>query len=231
MNLFLIILLVLVVAISLSQLGIIIFFINFIKKNELMDGAVKDVQEKSAAVITDAVSRANDVVAKAEEAQLQKVSEQSSILASLTKTFEKKAQAVEENAEQNLTQAATSAQSSYNQLVTDSQQTLQKLVSDDRKVLEEKTNQMINQSSTVFEQFMKQLSTEVRSQLQDEMAKAKQEVEVYKKERMETINEKVIDILEEVLLATLGKKLSLKDEGEFVFSALETAKKEHAFDA
>jgi hypothetical protein len=231
MNFFLVILLILTIAISLSQLGVILFFINFIKKNDLNEGAIKDVQEKSASVIINAVSKANDVVAKAEEAELKKVSEQSSILDSLTKTFEKKAQSFEESAEQNLSQSASQAQDSYSQFVTDSQQTLNKLVSDDRKVLEEKTNQMITQSSAVFEQFMTKLSGEVRTQLAGEMAKAKQEVDVYKKERMETINEKVIDILEEVLLATLGKKLSLKDEGEFVFQALETAKKEHAFDA
>lgn len=249
---FLLILLVIAVLISVSQLGVIFFFINFIKKNELHDGAIKDAQEKSAAVITQAVTKANEVVAEAEKAQMKKVEESASMISELSKQFEEKIEKVEETATSSLTQAAQSAetnltqsaksaetkmeeaaktaQTSYTEMINQSQTAMGKMMQDDKQVLESKMNEMIGQSNQMFQQFMAQLGNQMKAQLSGELAKAKTEVEEYKKERVATMNEKIIDILEEVLLTTLAKKLSLKDEGEFVFEALETAKKEHAFD-
>lgn len=236
----LIILLFIVIAVAVSQLGVILYFVNFIKKNQIPDGAIKDAQEKSASVIAEAVAKSNELVAKAQEEQIEKVTEESKKLDELAKQFEQTVNQLEEKTNSELTGTAkeasesleTVAQTSQKALETmasESQETLKTLVATDRKVLEEKTDTMINQSSQVFQQFMTQLSTQVREQLEGELDTAKKEIDIYKKERINTINEKIIDILEETLVATLGKKLSLKDEGEFVFQALETAKKEHVF--
>lgn len=236
----LIILLFVVIAVAVSQLGVILYFVNFIKKNQIPDGTIKDAQEKSASVIAEAVAKSNELVVKAQEEQIEKVSEESKKLDELAKQFEQTVNDLEAKTNSELTGTAkeasesleTVAQTSQKALETmanESQETLKTLVATDRKVLEEKTDTMINQSSQVFQQFMTQLSTQVREQLAGELDTAKKEIDIYKKERINTINEKIIDILEETLVATLGKKLSLKDEGEFVFQALETAKKEHVF--
>lgn len=236
----LIILLFIVIAVAVSQLGVILYFVNFIKKNQLHDGAIKDAQEKSASVIAAAVAKSNDLVAKAQEDQIEKVSEESKKLEDLAKQFEQTVNQLEQTTTSELTSTAKeatesletvaeSSEKTLQTLATDNQEALKNLVATDRKVLEEKTDSMINQSSQVFQQFMTQLSTQVREQLAGELDTAKKEIDMYKKERIGAINEKIIDILEETLVATLGKKLSLKDEGEFVFQALETAKKEHVF--
>ncbi len=81
----------------------------------------------------------------------------------------------------------------------------------------------------MFQNFMSDVAGQVRKEIDEEIKKANEAVDTYKSERLAAINTKVIDILEEVLLETLGKKLTLKDEGEFVYQALEQAKKEHAF--
>lgn len=236
----LIILLFFVVAVAVSQLGVILFLVSFIKKNQLHDGAIRDAQERSASVIYDAVTKSNDLVTQTQKSQLEKVAEESKKLEALSQEFEERVNSLEATTNKGLTDTAKEATESVEsvaqtsedtleQMAKQTQETLQNLVATDRKVLEEKTDVMINQSSQVFQQFMTQLSTQVRNQLAGELETAKEEVEVYKKERIATINEKIIDILEETLIATLGKKLSLKDEGEFVFQALETAKKEHVF--
>lgn len=236
----LIILLFVVIAVAVSQLGVILFLVSFIKKNQLHDSTIKDAQERSASVIADAVAKSNEVVTKAQEQSIEKVTEESKRLEELSKTFEATIDNLEATTTQELTSTAKEATDSLETMSAKSQQTfesvadatqktLDTLVQTDRKVLEEKTNQMITQSSQVFQQFMAQLSTQVRTQLAGELETAKKEIEVYKQERINAINEKIIDILEDTLLATLGKKLSLKDEGEFVFQALETAKKEHVF--
>lgn len=236
----LIILLFVVIALAVSQLGVILFFMNFLKKNQLHDGAIKDAQEKSVSVIAEAVAKSNDLVVKAHEGQIQKVNEESKKLEEISKSFESTVEKLEDTttqslnstaqeATQNLEEMASKSQATFESVALETQKTLDSLTQTNRKVLEEKTDKMIDQSSQVFQQFMTQLSSQVRDQLAGELDDAKKEIEVYKEERIAAINEKIIDILEETLLATLGKKLSLKDEGEFVFEALETAKKEHVF--
>lgn len=236
----LIVLLFFVIAVAVAQLGVILYFVNFIKKNQIPDESVKQAQEKSASVIAEAVAKSNDLVTKAQEEQIEKVTEESKKLEEIAKQFEQTVNQLEEKtnseltgtakeASESLENVAQTSQETLQTMAKESQETLKTLVATDRKVLEEKTDTMINQSSQVFQQFMTQLSTQVREQLAGELDTAKKEIDIYKQERINTINEKIIDILEETLVATLGKKLSLKDEGEFVFQALETAKKEHVF--
>ena len=235
---FLIILFFIVIAVAVSQFGVILFLANFIKKNQLHDGAIKEAQERSATVIADAVAKSNDIVVKAQQEQIEKVSTESKQLEDLANKFQQSISQLEQTTTKEISETVQEATESVEgvaktseetlaQFAKDTQQTFQNLVATDRKVLEEKTDIMINQSSQVFQQFMTQLSTQVRNQLAGELETAKKEIDTYKEERIKTINEKIIDILEETLVATLGKKLSLKDEGEFVFQALETAKKEH----
>ncbi len=247
----LLILLIITVAIAISQFGVILYFMNFIKKNELHDGAVKDAQTKSAAIILSAVDKANDVVAQAEKQELQKISDGAKSLETLTQNVQESLQSMGQKtqsdlshtadqaeqvlkqtaqaAEQAINKSSAEAQSSYTQFAQQTETTLQSLLTQDRTLLEQKTNQAIEQSSTMFQKFMGDVASQVRTEIDQEIKKANDAVDTYKAERLAAINTKVIDILEEVLLETLGKKLSLNDEGEFVYQALEQAKKEHAF--
>ena len=236
----LLVLLIVTVAIAISQFGVILYFLNFIKKNELHDGAVKEAQTKSAAIILDAVDKANEVVATAEKKELDKVTESSKALEALTQNVNQSLQDVSQKTQEEITKTAANAQqalqasskmaeSSYTQFAQKTETTLQSLLSQDKTLLEQKTNQAIEQSSSMFQNFMSDVAGQVRKEIDEEIKKANEAVDTYKSERLAAINTKVIDILEEVLLETLGKKLTLKDEGEFVYQALEQAKKEHAF--
>ena len=236
----LIILLIITVAIAISQFGVILYFFNFIKKNELSDGAVKEAQTKSSAIITDAVTKANKMVTEAETAELAKVTEESKNLETLTQNVAQSLKSMSDQTQQSLNQTAKSAEdalektskdaeTSYGDFMHQAESTLQSLLTQDRQLLEQKTNQAITETSGMFEGFMKEVAGQVRKEIDAEIDKANGAVEVYKNQRIAAINEKVVDILEEVLLETLGKKLSLKDEGEFVYQALEQAKKDRAF--
>jgi ElaB/YqjD/DUF883 family membrane-anchored ribosome-binding protein len=236
----LIILLIITVAIAISQFGIILYFLNFIKKNELHDGVVKEAQTKSAALIEEAVSKATELVTDAEKKSLSHVEESSKSIESLAAQVNKSLESMAGDAKVKLEKTAgvaentfkettANAQTTYDSFVKEAEASMKSMLSQDRQLLEQKTDQAITETSSMFQTFMKDVTTQVRKELDGEIKKANEAVEVYKTERLQAINEKVIDILEEVLLETLGKKLSLKDEGEFVYQALEQAKKEHAF--
>ena len=61
------------------------------------------------------------------------------------------------------------------------------------------------------------------------MQKARGEIDEYRIHRQKVMDEKIVDILEEVLALSIDKKLSLADQSDFIYKALEEAKKNHAF--
>ena len=61
------------------------------------------------------------------------------------------------------------------------------------------------------------------------MQKARQEIVEYRLHRQKVLDEKIVDILTEVLQKTIDKKLSLADQSDFIYKALEEAKNSHAF--
>jgi hypothetical protein len=73
------------------------------------------------------------------------------------------------------------------------------------------------------------LEAKVKGDVERELAKAAEEIEQYKANRMRVVDERIVDILEEVLRVALDKKMSLADQSELIYKALEDAKKEHSF--
>ena len=79
-------------------------------------------------------------------------------------------------------------------------------------------------------QFTADLESKVKSDVNKELSKVSEEIEVYKQNRMRIIDERVVDILEQVVRVALDKKLSLADQSDLIYKALDEAKHEHAFE-
>jgi len=77
--------------------------------------------------------------------------------------------------------------------------------------------------------FLKELETRTQTQVEQEIGSAKKLIEEYKQQRLEVVDENLIAILEKTLNITLGKKLTLSDQTQLIYEALEEAKKENFF--
>ena len=68
---------------------------------------------------------------------------------------------------------------------------------------------------------------ETRQMLASSYKKMEEEIEAYKKERLQRVDEKIFEILKEVSSKAIGKSLSLEDHEDVVIKALEDAKREN----
>jgi len=106
---------------------------------------------------------------------------------------------------------------------------VQKHLSDNSKSLNVKAASFLEHANQMLSSFTVQLQSEVKQQLTGEFAKARQQIEEYKRQRIQLLEDHIVDVLEDIVASTLSKKLSLSDQNEFIYKALEQALKEGVF--
>lgn len=105
---------------------------------------------------------------------------------------------------------------------------LEKTSSDTETAMLDSTKQRFNEMLLKFEQtlseFLSQTSEKSTTSIELEIRAARQLVETYKRQQLALIDENIVAMLEQTLSLVLSKKLSLKDETELIYEALEKAK-------
>lgn len=94
----------------------------------------------------------------------------------------------------------------------------EKEVTDFRKSLEQVTTDLRGEASVV-----------VGQRVDEEFAKAREEIKGYKEMREKEIDGKVDQILKQVVYEVVGKTLNNDDHRELILKSLEEAKKQHVF--
>jgi len=74
--------------------------------------------------------------------------------------------------------------------------------------------------------FMVQTAQQTTSSIELELKSTRQLIDTYKSEQLKLIDENIVAMMEKTLSIVLAKKLSLKDQLELVYEALEKAKVE-----
>lgn len=121
-------------------------------------------------------------------------------------------------------QSITAAQTQLIQFMQD----LQKRSEEFEVAGRESTEQRISQLFETFEQKLADfvLSTEQKTtqSLELELTAARNLIEAYKQQQLKLIDENIVAMMERTLNIVLAKKLSLKDQLELIYEALEKAK-------
>jgi|GEM_PF-4694035 hypothetical protein len=98
-----------------------------------------------------------------------------------------------------------------------------------QQALDGKVDEFFGKAQEMLGKFLKELETRTQTQVEQEIGSAKKLIEEYKQQRLEVVDENLIAILEKTLNITLGKKLTLSDQTQLIYEALEEAKKENFF--
>ncbi len=89
---------------------------------------------------------------------------------------------------------------------------------------EQKTNELFEKLETRLSDFLIQTEQKTISSIELELKATRQLIETYKNAQLKLIDENIIAMMEQTLNIVLGRKLSLKDQLELVYEALERAK-------
>jgi len=89
---------------------------------------------------------------------------------------------------------------------------------------EQRINQLFDRVENRLADFLVATEQKTTSSIELELKSARELVEAYKNEQLKLIDENIIAMMEQTLSLVLGKKLSLKDQIDLVYEALEKAK-------
>jgi len=189
------------------------------KENETTDA-------KSHSILYRAYRKAQTILGNAELEGIKVVADSKVAARSLEGKYEEELERVSQDLEKNFTQHVTEAEGEFvkflDELRTRSEQ--MQLLS------QEFTKQKVNE---IFERFEQNLtnfltSTEQKSvsAIELELRAARELINTYKIQQMALVDENIIAMLEKTLSLVLTKKLTLSDQVDLVYEALEKAKSE-----
>ena len=93
-----------------------------------------------------------------------------------------------------------------------------------RKSAEQRINQIFERLENKLSDFLIQTEQKTTTSIELELKATRELIETYKAQQLKLIDENIIAMMEQTIYLVLGKKLSLKDQLDLVYEALERAK-------
>ena len=193
------------------------------------DVLLEEGKAKTSSMLHRAIQQANKILITAELKGIQLISKQKLTGNDLTREFNSHLSTIEKALSQQLIRNAEHAEQSYNEFIATAEKTIKDHIVANEKMLGDKSTAMVAQTEALLGEFTRDLEKRVKEDIEKQMKEATGEIEQYKLTRMRVLDERIVDVLEEVLQAVLEKKLTINDQSDLVYKALEQAKKEHAF--
>ncbi len=237
-------LLVLTILFVITQATILLVFLRafreFKKSHNPDEEAVKKLRLKSEEILRGALERANLILASAQKKGVDIIAKEEKTGSTLSDEYSKHLGAVQESLQESFERTANDADKALEEYLTQVGKTVADHMDQNEKILSDKAAVMTEQARKALddmrgrtegsiEKLTKDTQEMVRSEIDKELAMAHDELTEYKARRMKMIDERIIQMLEDVIKVTLEKKLSLVEQSELVYRALEEAKRENAF--
>jgi len=197
---------------------------------EDVEGIVDETRHKSRSIIHRAIREANRMLITAELRGIRALARGKLTSKELTEQYQKNLANIEEALKAHFVESANKAEASYDTFIKLIEKTMNEQIARNEKLISDKADEMVKASQTQVANMVEDIHQKVKVQVDAEMEAAKNEIAQYKSSRIAVLDERIMDILEELLRIALEKKLSLADQSDLVYKALEEAKRENAFE-
>ena len=195
----------------------ILYLLERNRADHLEQNNLDQSQQKGWNIIHRAMQKAQNIVGTAEIEELKLTAESQMH----TKQVEK---ALEEQFKKQFQESAANLESSFktylNQLQTQSSQNESQLLESSKQ----RVNQMLSTLEQNLTEFLNQTSQKSTTSIELEIRSARQLIDSYKRQQLVLVDENIVAIIERTLSLILPKKISLNDQIELVYEALEKAK-------
>ena len=186
------------------------------------DKFLRDLKEKGWETLNQSIKKSQAVIGQAELEGIKVVAESQVE----TKKFE-------EEYSRNLSEALNvskqnivAAQASLLQFMQDLQKRSGEFEETQKKAGEQRINQLFERIESTLSNFLVQTAQKTTSSIELELKSTRQLIDTYKAEQLKLIDENILAMMEQTLSTVLAKNLSLKDQLDLVYEALEKAKVE-----
>jgi hypothetical protein len=216
-----------------TQIALFIFFVRafseFKKSHNPDEEALKRFRSKGEELLRDTIKKANTILATAEKKGVDILAKEESLGVELSEEYAKHLTAVESSIKEQFERSADNAEKSYNDFIVQVGHVVNEHIDQNEKLLAQKAQTMIDDARQVLDKVSADAREKVKAEVDKELDGARAEINDYKLRRMKIIDERIIQMLEDIIKVTLEKKLTLEEQSELVYRALEEAKKENAF--
>ena len=209
---------------SITQIILFLFLTG--KKSSKTSESDKPLEEKSAKILHDAIQKANKILVNAELKGIEYISRQKLESEKLFGSYKEQMEGVEGKLLERFSQSMLKMEKAFTEYMSQLEIKLHDEELKNQAVFHDKVTAMINNSQSALANFIVEINSKIKKQIDDELSNVKAEIEKYKQRRIDVINQNIVDILEKTLEETLGKKLSLDEHSEIILQALEQAKTE-----
>lgn len=177
------------------------------------DKFLNEIKEKGWQSLNQSIKKSQAIISEAELTGIKET-------ATMEMDFQKKfAESLEQSK-----QTITAAQNQLLNFMQDLQKRSQEFEEASKASGEQRINALFDRVESRLADFLVATEQKTTSSIELELKSARELVEAYKNEQIKLIDENIIAMMEQTLSLVLGKKLSLKDQMDLVYEALEKAK-------
>lgn len=216
----------LILPVAFTLVGALLLYLheyNLRKKAEREgDKFLENLKEKGWENLNASIKKSQDILGEAEIEGIKITAEERHKTLKVQEEFQK-------NLNESLNeskQAITAAQGQLLAFMQDLQKRSNEFEEAQKAAGEQRINQLFDRVEGRLSDFLIQTEQKTTSSIELELKSTRELIEAYKNEQLKLIDENIIAMMEQTLSLVLGKKLSLKDQLDLVYEALEKAKVE-----
>lgn len=183
---------------------------------------LQEIKEKGWKTLHDSIKKSEDILGQAELEEIKVVAGSKLETSKMEAEYAKNLSEALNISRQNI----NSAQAILLRFMQDLQDRSAEFEQASKAAGEQRINQLFNRVEERLSDFLIQTEQKTTSSIELELKSARQLVDTYKSEQFKLIDENIIAMMEQTLSIVLAKKLSLKDQLDLVYEALERAKVE-----
>jgi len=186
------------------------------------DKFLQDIKEKGWENLHQSIKKSQEILGEAELEGIKVVAGSEVELSKLENEYSKKLSQSLETSQRNI----DAAQDKLLQFMTDLQKSSAEFEEASKVSGQQRINQLFDRVENKLSDFMMQTAQKTSSAIELELKSTKQLIDTYKNEQLKLIDKNIVAMMEQTLSLVLGKKLSLSDQLDLIYEALEKAKVE-----
>ncbi|MDP3733367.1 MAG: hypothetical protein Q8Q91_02380 [Candidatus Daviesbacteria bacterium] len=211
------------IAAATAVVAIILYLREYNQRKKLQsegDKFLQQIKEKGWETLNQSIKKSQAILGQAELEGIKVAAETKFETAKLEEAYQSKLEEVLKQSEEKITQA----QNQLLQFMQDLQKRSGEFEQASQSSGQERINQLFERLETKLSDFLIQTEQKTTSSIELELKAARQLLDTYKSEQLKLIDENIMAMMEQTLSLVLAKKLSLKDQLDLIYEALEKAK-------
>lgn len=214
-----------IILIIAAALATILYLREYNKRKKLETESGKflqQIKEKGWETLNQSIKKSQAILGQAELAGIKVVANSKLETSGLDEEYSKQLSEILTQSRQNIDRA----QAQFLQFMQDLQKRSVEFEEAQKTAGEQRINQLFDKVEARLTGFLMQTEQKTTTSIELELRSARQLIDTYKSEHLKLIDENIVAMMEQTLNVVLGKKLTLKDQLDLVYEALEKAKLE-----